>query len=310
MTQTNSAVPVEKKPEAREYSVARLFEKTFPDNAWWLPTWIPKSSVCLMGGPTKIGKSWLNNNLCRSLVLGAEFLPPEPGYTGIRLASASGQNVWSQLVPAAPCRVLLVDKELGERTLHDRLKAIFGEDFRQDPQGTLDALEDRFFYRTRPTKGETPISLSDPDGLAALKEICFIVAPNVIILDPMNMLHSYSENDNTEIQRLINTMHRLQESLVGLETSIVMSHHFQKPPRERSSNFDPLDLNNFRGASKYTDAADAIITLDRVLTQNPNPLQWELQGKVEGRHGPGSPKFQLGVNTQRDGRIYFRKVLD
>jgi hypothetical protein len=126
----------------------------------------------------------------------------------------------------------------------------------------------------------------------------------------MNMLHGYNENDNTEIQKLIHTMHRLQESLVGLETSIVMSHHFQKPPREKGPGFDPLDYHNFRGASKYTDTADAIVTLDVVKTNNPNPLQWELQGVVQGRHSPGSPRFQLGVNTLRDGRIYFRKILD
>lgn len=299
-------------PNAAQYSVARLLELQFADEAWWLPDFIPKSGLVVMGGPSKVGKSWLLGTLTRALTLRKTFLEPEPGYGSINFTSKDG-TLFAAPTPREDCRVLLVDKELGERTLQSRLNSIFHADLDSNRTATLNRLEDYYFYTTRPKRNEVALSLTEHVGLERLRRIIHETAPHVILLDPINMMHQYDENDNSEIQKLINTLQKIQDELVGLNTTIIYAHHFKKGPNnagKKGSDYDPLDIQNFRGASKFGDVADALILMDRLPSDTANKFQWDIQLRVEGRHGPGTNRLHLGVNYNRDGRIYFRKVLD
>lgn len=309
MDNNDQVVPLQPGPNASRYSVASLLATEFPPNRWWIPGFLPKGGIALMGGQKKIGKSWVNNNMCHALVSGGTFLPEEPGYG--EPYNGPEDDPWKS-PQAEQCRVLLVDMELGAMTLKERTASIFAHDLAVDPEGTHRILSEQFFYLTRPQHGESAVSLTNSAGLTRLVEACKECAPNVLIIDPLNMAHGYDEDSNTEIQAMFSKLQELQDKvLVGLNSTILVAHHFRKPPTTHLKDHDPLDINNFRGASKYADVADSIIAMDVLRTAPDNSRRaWNLHMRVTGRHGPGSPRLQVGVNFLGDGRIYFRKVLD
>jgi hypothetical protein len=73
-----------------------------------------------------------------------------------------------------------------------------------------------------------------------------------------------NENDNSDVQKLVRHLKELMVKHADKDLSIVLSHHFGKPPRVTDDEHDPLSPYNFRGASKWFDMADSLITFQRV----------------------------------------------
>jgi hypothetical protein len=298
----------EAKPDLFQYSIASLLDQQFAPDSWWVPHFVPKGGLTLIGGPKKIGKSWVLNNLVRCSARGDVFMPGDTAYPDLKYDGPGGE-LW---VPpqCAKARVLLIDVELGIRTLQARMNGIMRDDLLLDHDNTRELLETQMFYLSRPSKGGVAVSLTPrSEGFKRMWGACEAIQPNIIIMDPVSMMHDYDEDSNTEIQKLIHTIQSMSDKLAGTETSIIICHHFKKP-NLNAKDHDPLDINNFRGASKFADAADSIIAMDRLREPDDTHMNWNLHLRVTGRHGPGTPRLQIGVNYKRDGRIHFRKVLD
>jgi hypothetical protein len=293
----------------------QLLTSDFPPDAYWLPTFLPKSSIMLMGGQAKIGKSWLVGNMARSLVLGEAFLPPEPGYR----TGGSIDPRWKTPVPMKPCRVLVIDKEVGRRSLKNRISSVLEEDYATNPTGTSRLVRENYFLNSKDSgrEGYIPPSFSTAEGEEKLHMLCDAVKPQVLILDPIGKMNHHDENSAGQIQQLYDKIEKVQHAFKKYEMSILIIHHFGKPQKAMGGGPqpDPLDHNNFRGSSKWGDLPDGLITCARMTptaansTRPVGQMGWDIQMRIRPRHDEEMPTILLGVNQRGDKRIYFRKTL-
>jgi hypothetical protein len=252
--------------------------------SWIEPAVLPKGGTLLFGGQDKIGKTFLNLSLARAL--------------------ATGENLFEhpKLHTPEPCRVVLVDPELGEYGLQKRSASVFAD---LDLSST--GLADRLWYISK----DPEIYLDHQPGRRKLREVVGDTQANVVLLDSVNMLHGYDENSNTEISRLFKFLDELKAEFRAQDLSIVLSHHFGKPPSGVDPRFvrDPLDRTNFRGAGKWTNAPDSLVTLQRQENLPTMWEAWELSCRFLLRQGESLPDMTLRVNEHKDLRVYYNRDL-
>lgn len=288
-------------------SVATLLSKQFPPMPFWMTSILPKNSVVLIGGHAKIGKSFFLGNLARALCLGVDFLTPEPGFT----SSVPPANRWATPTTGGQqAKVLIIDKELGEQTLRDRLSTIFESDILSNREATIECLDKNLFFFSKDSGGEDdpPASFSSPESRKFLVHLCQSRQPNVIFLDPIGKMHHFDENSAGEIQKLYDQIEEVQYELRHLNCSFVITHHFGKPQKvfHGGPTPDPLDPYNFRGSSKWFDLPDNLIMLARKPSRG---VGWDLEMQIKPRHTEEMPRVLLGMNHLQDNRVYFRRVI-
>lgn len=192
----------------------------------------------LMGGQAKIGKTFLLMDLAHQLAVGG--------------------NLWGIPEFSIPSKAtpLFVENEIG-----------------------IDETQRRFINRytalNEPAPENAFIASKIPDmlldmaaGAKTLRAMIDKTGANVVILDPISRFMLGSENDNSQVQVLIRQLDEIMRDYPGL--SIVLSHHFGKPPAEKfqAEDYDPLSAYNFRGASKWFDAPDTIVTFQSLVTHS------------------------------------------
>jgi RecA-family ATPase len=230
----------------------------------------------MFGGLEKIGKSLIGLEVARAMTTQTPLF----GYPEFHVEEKA--------------RVLLVDMEVGEHGLQDRTRAVFGK---EDPK----VYGDFFWYITQ----ETSLQLDNREGMKALTDVIDVVQPNILILDPMSNLHSWDENDNTEIEQLFRALQSLITAYKHNEMSIVMAHHFGKSASYKDSKIeiDPLDRRHFRGAGKWLAGPDTLTTMHR--SREITRSSWELKTRTTVRHGVPPPEMTLIVNRNDDLRVKF-----
>lgn len=264
--------------------VVDLLDKDMPHEACWIePEILPKGGIMMFGGLPKIGKSLITHELQRALV------------TATRPFNSS--YFW---VPQE-ARVLLIEQEVGERTLKSRFGLSFARHKRH-------AYNDRAFYLSK----DLDIDLKTELGRSKLLDHVMATRPNVLILDPIHKFHTYDESDITGVTALLKSLALLREAFKDNGLAIILSHHFKKPPTQTfsSGNYDPLDFNNFSGSRAWSADMDAIVALHKISKAYDN-TSWHLQSRWTIRHGqeppemtfyvePGNPECQIRVNTIDD----------
>lgn len=80
-----------------------LAAKVFPEKEYLLKPWIARESMTMLWAPTGVGKSWVALGVAQACAAGGTFLK------------------WQ--APKA-CKVVYIDGEMGERTLHERIRKI------------------------------------------------------------------------------------------------------------------------------------------------------------------------------------------
>ncbi len=211
----------------------------------WIESGIlPKGSILLLSGEAKAGKTFLQIDMANSLGMGGTTLWGIPEFT----------------IPE-PVTTLYIENELGEHELQRRLVNRFGQDLEAIPRNVY-------------VESQVPdLMLDTPGGAKTLARLISQTQAKVVILDPISHFMMASENDNSQVQVLIR---QLKELIVasGGELSIVLSHHFGKPPAEKfqGEDYDPLSPYNSRGAGKWFDAPDTLITLQKL---SPHGTEWK-----------------------------------
>lgn len=247
-----------------------LILQDLPPQPYWIePFVLPKRGMMLFGGEAKVGKSMVMLELCRALALG------EPPF-----------GVPDFLVPE-PARVLLIECELGIYGLKDRA----GQILKKDLQRLRDSKN--FWYVSK----DPYLSLSSKQGVEGIVRLVEEVKPNVLCLDPIGKLHTADENSNTEVAKILNRLERIQKTGEAQEMSLVISHHFGKPAKEDSrfaSASDGLSPYEFRGASKWFDNPDTLVTMKRVAELKNKA--WRLRSRWTLRHGAGRPDILITIN--------------
>lgn len=240
-----------------------------------------------MGSHAKTGKSWMALEIARSIALGEvpfkcpHFEVPEPAV------------------------VLYVEQELKEYGLQVRVKEMF--DPSVFPPADKERLRGKFWYES----GNPEINFSTPEGKKIVYDLVKAHRPAVLFLDPMGKLHTFDENSNTEVNKLMTELDRL--IVFGREwgMSIVYIHHFGKPPKGMDrEGFDELDPYNFRGASKWFDDADTIQTAARKANVKGRLDSWLINTRFITRNRSGFPDMQLCFNRKLDRRVLWERDLD
>lgn len=248
-------------------------------SSWVSPEILPYHGVLLFGGAAKIGKSFMMLELGLSIALGqAPFNHPE-------------------LSVSTPAKILIVEQELGERTMQKRLSWILKK---RDPNR-------KYWDNIKIISKEPRLQLSTVEGLSLFDKIIDRSGCNVLILDPISKLHGYNENDNTEIARLVLSLELLRKKYEDRGLSIVYSHHYGKPLRgSEAEGFDNLDPYNFRGASKWFDDSDTLITVHKTKEHHSPHFWWTLACRWTLRHGSPINECVMSVNEHNDGRVLFK----
>lgn len=225
-------------------SFASLLTKDIKTAPWYISgNILPKGGTLLFGGHSKTYKSFIALNMVRSLITGTNLFD-------------------CPFIECTKARVLLVEQEIGERGLQKRGSFIF---YKVDPK----AIEDNFFYLTKES-----ILLNRPEGVGKLEKAIKEIKPNVLILDPIGKLHTYDENDATQIGALFTTFERFKKINPEQEMSIVLTHHFKKPPTgDYAKGYDGNDPHNFRGSVRWFSDPDTIGTVK--LLNTPNDTVWK-----------------------------------
>ncbi len=206
----------------------------------------------IIAGPTGIGKSWLILNIIKAVA----------GGTGL-----FGNSDWK----TQKTKVLLVESEVGI-TLGERLSFVFQ---------SCPHLLDEFHILSQPEG----FSLSYNSCQVWLKKVIADGGFGLVILDPIGDLAIVEENSNRDVNVLMNQIRDIQG-----DAAVIMAHHTAKPPQDRSQ-YDPLDINNVRGAGKFNNVVDVMLTLNR----EPGQLvaghdSWKLAASWEKtRHAPKNP---------------------
>lgn len=263
-----------------------LVETKLPERPCWIePMILTKRGKLLFGGHAKIGKSALGLELCRSLVLGTHPF---------------GCPIMT--VPS-PARVLLIEQELGPWILQDRLTKILREDM-ENPL-TMGPLRENFKQLSQ-VRG---LKLDTIEAVDAITGWCQETQANVLMLDPIGKMHGYDENDNSQISRLFDRIERILDNCKSQDLSIIISHHFGKPSRDPRMNVDEFDPYNFRGASKWYDDPDTLVTVVRVPNQVAGKDGWFVRTKWECRGG--APPFEepatISITKNGDFRAIYEK---
>jgi hypothetical protein len=210
-----------------------------------------KGGVLLMGGPAKIGKTFLGLDLAHSLGVGGQ--------------------VWGlnhHVIEPTP--TLYVDKELGVYGFQERVQMRYKELGIRPP--------DNLFFLSKPPD----FYLDTGPGIAKLREEVKATGAKVVILDPISKCLAGDENSNNDVNRLFLNLDNLLSEFP--EMGLILLHHYGKPPKgEDAANWDPYSPYNFRGAAKWFDSPDSLITFQRFPAMRADEW-WRLHAGMELRH--------------------------
>lgn len=241
---------------------------------------LTRNGTLLLGGEAKVGKSFLMLELARALTTGGLFL----GNADFKVEN--------------PVRVIYIEAENGEVTTQKRIREIFkDEDTR--------VWENNFFHRSK----DLDYQFDTAEGVGHFVKDVTNIRPNILILDPISFMFHKDENSAPDVGNLYLALARLKELGKAEDMSIVMSHHFKKPPYgQGAEGYDDLSEYNFRGSSKWKDGGDSLITMHRGKTsRHPDGSEWwTLKMRFLTRHGSSPPESWYAFNQAQDLRIRAR----
>lgn len=266
----------------RAERVADLLERQFPlIKSYVNQDILTKGGTLLLGGQAKVGKSFTMMEFMRSLSTGKPLFD-NPDFS----------------IPE-PVRVLYVDMEVGGRTNKERLAHLLANEDKR-------IWGDRLYIVSK--EEALDFQLDNTQGLLKAADLIKDVKPNVLVLDPISFMYHGDENKPTDVGMLFYNLAKLKEKGHAEELSIIFSHHFGKPPRGPfAKDWDPLDDYNFRGASKWKDGGDTLITMKRGAKLRETPEAWALKMRFTTRHGSSYPEGWAEFNWDGDLRIKWRK---
>lgn len=205
------------------------------------------SSVGVLGGCPKVGKSWLGLDMAVSVATGTPslgvFSVKEPGPVLVYLAEDA--------LPILRERVAGIARHRQIDLRHINLHVI------TEPTLRLDRAGDRM-------------------RLLATTEV---LRPRLVLLDPLVRLHAANENDATEIAQLLSYFRELQRRL---DTSVILVHHTRKNASGSTHGGQSLrgssDIWAFGDCNLYLRRAKehVILSMEHRAAAAPDPVRVQL----------------------------------
>jgi hypothetical protein len=182
------------------------------------------SSVGVIGGQPKLGKSWLGLDMAVSVATGTPCLDTFP------------------VQEPGPVLVYLAEDALP--ILRERIACLVNH-------RRLELLRVNLHVITEPT-----LRLDRAGDRMRLMATAMHLRPRLVLLDPLVRLHAANENDATEIAQLLSYFRDLQRRL---DTSVTLVHHSRKHSSGGSNGGQ-----NLRGSSDIWAFGDSFLYLRRI----------------------------------------------
>lgn len=259
-----------------------LLEKKLSDQPSYVaPNILPKGGTLLLGGRAKIGKSLCALEFARSLI------------TGLPVFDCPLITVPETI------NCLYLESEVGEWGMQARMKLALS--------GLSKAETDRLAIISR----IRCLRLDDDTCVKKIIQMVNETEASVLFLDPISKFSGYfNENDNTSVNMLFGVLDKIKQESKK-ELSMVLTHHFGKGPRvlKPDDQYNPLDPDNFRGASKWVDEVDTIICIARLTQPKVEPNGWAIRSNWTLRQGKpifdNDPMFTIFENE--NGRVLYKE---
>lgn len=215
-------------------SIEEILESPLQPVQWILPRMLAAGDICILGGPSYSGKSWIIADLA--------------------LSWASGRSALSWAPPFIPQRVLWIDEEQSKSEAWHRVRQIAaGRGIgKSDLQDTLLYPETRqgLNFRNRTSFSSVFNLVDDFD-------------PHWVIFDSLVAIsRATNENSSTELRQFY------QECLQPINSNgrrgIILIHHNRKSNPLAQTAYDYSDSDNLRGAGDIKASADAVLMAWRI----------------------------------------------
>lgn len=230
-----------------------------PSESWLVrPLWGSQAVGCL-GGPPKVGKSWLGLDI------------------GVSVASAT--PCLGRFVVQEPGPVLVYMAEDALSAVRQRIDALCRH--RRIPIDDLDLH----------VITEATLRLDIPAELQRLRNTVAKLRPRLLLLDPLVRLHRVNENQASEIAHLLGGLRELQRTF---GVAIILTHHVSK--RARADTGQALrgsgDLWAFGDSNLYLSpqSPHALLTIEHRSAKAPDPLLLHLVSSPDG-----TTRFELAA---------------
>lgn len=215
------------------------------------------------------------------------------------LASATNLFKHPKLIVPVPVKVLYIEQEVGPYGLQKRIHKVFKEEKQE-------VWQDHLWYVSK----DPTLKLDSNEGVMAIDRVLDEVKPGVVIMDPFGKMHTSNDSDNQDIEKIFNNISKLIKWHTALDMSVVLIHHFGKPPfvKEKGNHYlSRLDPYNFRGAAKFKEAPDTLLTAirGREHAHKDKTKWWEGTASFTLRHDAEPENFKLHFNEREDLRVIY-----
>jgi len=185
--------------------------------------------------------------------------------------------------------VLYLEQEIGRFAFMKRIHERYAE---EEPPPN-------FWVATR----TADMVIDTPTGKETVAGLIEQTQANVVLIDPISQAIVGDENSNNDIKQLFKYLKQLVERFDHLQLSFVLAHHYSKPPKSTRYDDDilsELSPYNFRGAAKWFDAPDTLITMREKPKYGTEWKRIETAWIIRQDKSPEKPIF-LGVEAP--GRV-------
>jgi RecA-family ATPase len=249
-----------------------LMETPVPPAQGWIRTpsgvVLPKSGKGMIVSAAKSGKSWLTLQAAKDIAYGANLF----GHP---------------LLTTEPARILLIEAEVGENPLHERIQKVYND-------SDWENIGDYLWTVSR----DPEIKIDTGTGVRKLEQYISESQPNIIILDPVSRLMEGDDSSNPEVKKVFEHIDYLIEKYHHLGLSVLLTHHQGKSLEEPKDKSVYLNPYRSRGASMWVDAPDMIMSFYRGDNLYPG---WSARARFTLRHGEDMPDFSMKINHYRCG---------
>lgn len=197
------------------------------------------NAILAVVGPSKSFKSFILNTLAIDLIVKRNLFAAfrsDHGRHGIAFEVTKS------------CRILLIEQEIGEDDLEDRLAPIYDSLSHSEREMVSENLHTHSLDHS--------VQLDTKEGFNQLRTIVRSVKPDVLILDPLIEFHTSNENDTQGMTKVVRKFDHLREEFAPL--AIVFSHH-----EGHASTQNPrVGIDRFRGNTAVGAKIDSALLIN------------------------------------------------
>lgn len=235
---------------------------------------LKNNALLAIAGLAKSFKSFVMNTVAVDLIVQRNLFAAHRSDHG-RMSQA--------LIVQKPCRVLLIEQEIGEDDLEDRLKPIYSSLSLEQRE----MMQENLFTHSL----DHTVQLDTQPGFVRIARIVEKIRPDVLFLDPLIEFHTTNENDTQGMSKVMRTFDLLRETFNPL--AICFSHH------EGHQTQNPRQgIDRFRGNTVVGGKIDSALL---VTVHNRRALQLRIDFVLRR----GKPLDSLFINLDDSLRAQF-----